>query len=117
MFGLGLQLGRLCQSSNRLCQSREYSAVRELDKRVPRAKPVHGVERGRFAAENNDVVCVAVLWPPGERDGVGLMARAYMLDSTIVYYDDYYFRDVDNGGHPLKLSGRLFPFMVASTSF
>jgi hypothetical protein len=70
--------------------------MRELDERVPRAKPVHGVERGCFAAEDNDVVCVAFLLPSGERNGVGPLARAeMMLNSYFVHYDDYY-REVVN---------------------
>lgn len=35
---------------------------------VPRTKPVNGLEGGRFATPNDDVVRVAILLPTGKGD-------------------------------------------------
>jgi hypothetical protein len=46
--------------------------MREFDERISGAEPVHGVEGRRFAAEDDDVVCVVVMLPSRERNGVGV---------------------------------------------
>jgi hypothetical protein len=46
--------------------------MRELDEGISGAEPVYGMERGRFATEDDDVVCLAVMWPARERNGVGV---------------------------------------------
>jgi hypothetical protein len=48
--------------------------MREIDDGISGAEPVNGVERGRFAAEDDDVVCLAVMLPARERNGVGVLS-------------------------------------------
>ena len=58
---LGGKFGGLRQSRDRLCQSREHPAMREPHEGVPRAKPIHGLERGCLTTSDDDVVCMAEL--------------------------------------------------------
>jgi hypothetical protein len=62
--------------------------VREPDQRIPGAEPVHGMEGGCFATEDNDVVCLAVMLPPREREGVDILLVYYLL--VIFLYGVYY---------------------------
>jgi hypothetical protein len=49
--------------------------MRETDEGISGAEPVHGVERGRFATEDDDVVCLAVMLLARERNGIGTLLQ------------------------------------------
>lgn len=66
----GCKLGRLRESRSRLCQSGEYTAMREPDEGVPGTESVDGMEGGRLAVADNDVVRMAFLRHPRERYGL-----------------------------------------------
>jgi hypothetical protein len=46
--------------------------MREINEGISGAEPVYGVERRRFAAEDDDVVCLAVMLFARERNGIGV---------------------------------------------